>query len=488
MRLLDRYLLRELLTPLGFCLGGFLVFWVAFEMLGDLEDFQQQQVPLVGVLQLYWLRLPELLLTVVPFALLLALLHTLTGLAKHHELTAIRAAGVSLWRICAPYFAVGVLAGGALFALNEYWMPDAKEREEHLRLAWKGQARTAESAWQRNVNFQNNTDGHNWNIGAFNPVTGELRQPRVALFLSRAGHREIHADAVRWTNGYWLLANGVEILHRREEDTAPARKAKRLLTTAEMGGSLAEVSRWEGRSLWLTNEVLTNGYVVLTNLVRADSAKTTAWELGWLRPDTGEGGALRFRGPLGERARRLVFADAGVWTNGSWTFFGVQEFLYRSATDDNYLDQTNAVLALPELNEHPAMLRSELRVGSILNAAKLARRPLLGSREILDYLHLHPELPARDRAVLETQLQARYAGPWTCLVVVLIAIPFGAQSGRRNLFYGVAGSLVIAFSYFVLQTVGFALGQGNQVPSWLGAWLPNLLFTVTGVVLMARVR
>ncbi len=29
MRLHDRYLFRELLTPLAYCLGGFLVFWIA---------------------------------------------------------------------------------------------------------------------------------------------------------------------------------------------------------------------------------------------------------------------------------------------------------------------------------------------------------------------------------------------------------------------------------------------------------------------------
>ena len=29
IRLLDRYLLRELLIPLGYCLSGFLIFWIS---------------------------------------------------------------------------------------------------------------------------------------------------------------------------------------------------------------------------------------------------------------------------------------------------------------------------------------------------------------------------------------------------------------------------------------------------------------------------
>ena len=74
MRLLDRSLLRELLRPLIVCRGGFLVFRVAFDLLGDLDDLNQQRVTFAGVAELYWIRLPELLLTVLPFALLLALL------------------------------------------------------------------------------------------------------------------------------------------------------------------------------------------------------------------------------------------------------------------------------------------------------------------------------------------------------------------------------------------------------------------------------
>lgn len=92
------------------------------------------------------------------------------------------------------------------------------------------------------------------------------------------------------------------------------------------------------------------------------------------------------------------------------------------------------------------------------------------------------------RAWLETQLHARIAAPWTCLVVVLIAVPFAVPSGRQNLFYGVAGSIAIAFVFFVLQRVGFALGQNGRMVPWLAAWLPNLFFALTGLILTARAR
>jgi len=90
--------------------------------------------------------------------------------------------------------------------------------------------------------------------------------------------------------------------------------------------------------------------------------------------------------------------------------------------------------------------------------------------------------------VLLTKFYGRLAAPWTCLVVVLIAIPFGAPSGRRNLFYGVAGSIFIAFTFFVLQKVCPALGMTGFLPAWLAAWLPNFIFAAAGIVLTQRTR
>ena len=108
--------------------------------------------------------------------------------------------------------------------------------------------------------------------------------------------------------------------------------------------------------------------------------------------------------------------------------------------------------------------------------------------EILNYLRLHRSLSRTDASWLYTKLQGRLAAPWTCLVVVLIAIPFGAASGRRNVFVGVASSLVICFMYFVLEQLSLALGTGGYLPPWLAAWLPNMAFGLPGVWMTARVR
>ncbi len=61
MRLLDRYLLRELLTPLGYCLGGFLLLWITSDLLRQLDDFQAARLGMWDVIEFYAVTCPEFL-------------------------------------------------------------------------------------------------------------------------------------------------------------------------------------------------------------------------------------------------------------------------------------------------------------------------------------------------------------------------------------------------------------------------------------------
>ena len=101
MRLLDRYLLRELLVPLAYCLGGFLIFYIAFDLIFQINRFLDAHLLFWDIVEYYVVTLPELLVEqVLPVSLLLALLYATTNHSRYNELTAIRAAGVGLWRRC----------------------------------------------------------------------------------------------------------------------------------------------------------------------------------------------------------------------------------------------------------------------------------------------------------------------------------------------------------------------------------------------------
>ena len=375
MRLLDRYLLRELLVPLGFCLWGFLLLWISSDLFAKLGDFQKKGLAGRDIAEYYVVVLPEFLVLVLPIALLLAMLYALTNHARHQEITAIRAAGLSLWRISVPYLGVGFLASLALFVVNEFWVPSSDARAEAILK--RHQAADPHAPGRNeypNLCFDNTRDGRTWIIAVYNTETGEMIGPKV--------------------------------------------------------------------------------YPILP-----DSSKP--WEL------------------RAERARRI---------DGVWTFYNVHTFKQAKEPNEPPVPalQTN-VLAIPEFHETPEEINSEIKIrdNMTLRAAKKADVPI---KDLLNYLRLHPHPKRSDQYWLHTKLQGRLAAPWTCIVVVLIAIPFGAAGGRRNVYVGVASSIVICFTYFVLLQLGLALGTSGRMSAWLAAWLPNLVFGLAGLWMTARVR
>ena len=163
MRLLDRYLLRELLTPFGYCLGGFLIFWISFDLFNELHELLENKLRVGDIVEYYVVKSPEFIVEILPVALLLALLYTLTNLSRHHEITAIRAAGVSLWRLSVPYFGVGLAASTASFAMNEFWVPDSADRAEQiLDRRLRSQDKPADHDVVRDLGFSNAGGGRTW--------------------------------------------------------------------------------------------------------------------------------------------------------------------------------------------------------------------------------------------------------------------------------------------------------------------------------------
>jgi lipopolysaccharide export system permease protein len=127
MKLLDRYILRELVGPFIFGVGVVLMLFegsVIFQVLNTLD----QSVSVWGLARVLLFKIPYLLVWSAPVATLFASAFAINRLGRDNEVTCIRGAGVSLRRICAPIAAVGLFASIASFVANERLVPWAERQ------------------------------------------------------------------------------------------------------------------------------------------------------------------------------------------------------------------------------------------------------------------------------------------------------------------------------------------------------------------------
>ncbi len=133
MKLIDKYLLKELLIPLAYCLGGFAMVLVISELFGDVNRILDANPPWYIIMRYYLAILGPALQFLAPSSLMLATLYTLFGLTRNSELIAMRASGVSIYRIMMPFLWVGIAMTAATAALNEFWVPHTFEWAENIR-------------------------------------------------------------------------------------------------------------------------------------------------------------------------------------------------------------------------------------------------------------------------------------------------------------------------------------------------------------------
>ena len=131
LRKLDRYVFAQFVRLFVVMAIGFPILLDVTDLAQRLEEYLTRQIPArdLALSYVYWI--PDSLFMVLPAAVLMATVFTVTSLTRHAELTAAKASGVSFFRMVAPIFIGATLALGLDGALGAA-APKANQRRSEL--------------------------------------------------------------------------------------------------------------------------------------------------------------------------------------------------------------------------------------------------------------------------------------------------------------------------------------------------------------------
>ncbi|HXZ81968.1 MAG TPA: LptF/LptG family permease [Terriglobales bacterium] len=134
--LLDDYILRDFAVYLGMIVGTFLILLLVFTFFELLKDITRVPLALVGE---YLLTVtPYFLYNTTPISMLLAVLVTFGLLQKSNEVTAMKATGVSIYRVVMPVLMLAAVVAVGLFFFDQLYLPQLNKRQDSLRNQIKG--------------------------------------------------------------------------------------------------------------------------------------------------------------------------------------------------------------------------------------------------------------------------------------------------------------------------------------------------------------
>jgi lipopolysaccharide export system permease protein len=168
-----------------------------------------------------------------------------------------------------------------------------------------------------------------------------------------------------------------------------------------------------------------------------------------------------------------IFADKAKWWDNRWVFYGINRTV---RSPDGRFQVENLPSAVVPLKQSPADFDRVEQVAKEMNLTQLGA-----------YI---------DKLIEEGQSPNRYLVDWhdkisfplVCLIMAALSVPFAVKVNPRGggVAVGLALSLLVAFSYWIVHSMFIALGHGAYIPPIMAAWAANLVFGLAATILLLQ--
>ncbi|MBI1723363.1 MAG: LptF/LptG family permease [Gemmatimonadetes bacterium] len=132
LRVLDAYLAGEFLKIFGVTVIGFPLVTIMFNLTDNIDRYLSRNIAGKNIALAYVYFFPEQIFLITPAAVLFATVFSIGAFARHSEIIAAKASGVSFHRLVAPVFGLAALASVLTFFLGEIAPLANERRSEYL--------------------------------------------------------------------------------------------------------------------------------------------------------------------------------------------------------------------------------------------------------------------------------------------------------------------------------------------------------------------
>jgi lipopolysaccharide export system permease protein len=195
VRLLSRYLLRQLVAPFLFGLAALTSLMLLSQIAKKFGALVGKGLPWGVIAEVFALSLPFIVAMTLPMAVLLAVLYAFSHLAADNEITAMRASGISVYQILTPVLAWGVVMAAINFAFVDQVLPRTNARLRGLLIDIGRKKPTLELREQ--VINEVPPSQYFLRAGRIDAATGRLKDITIYDMGGETSRRIIYADSGR---------------------------------------------------------------------------------------------------------------------------------------------------------------------------------------------------------------------------------------------------------------------------------------------------
>jgi lipopolysaccharide export system permease protein len=464
VRLLDRYLLRQLVAPFCFALAALTSLMLLGQIAKKFGALVGKGLPWSVIGEVFALSLPFIIAMTLPMAVLLAVLYAFSHLAADNEITAMRANGISVYQVLTPVLLWGIFMAGLNFAFVDQVLPRTNARLRSLLIDIGRKKPTFELREQ--VINEVPPSKYFLRASRIDPATGRLRGVTIYDVGGEASRRIIYADS-----GSMAYAEGQTDLSLRLYDGSihqyrPAEPTRFQLTyfavnDIRVKNVFDELQRNTSESVRGDREMSTCEMIAVIQDARREQVEA--------RRDRSE----------------LVLSDLRV-------LLGLPELPPSASPPPDstgrgycgWLESLQAIF-LPGTVEAQAPAQAKPGPPPVRTAPR-SRVNLSNWSEVATAADRVREADRRaDRYAVE--VHKKWAISLACISFVIVGVVMALRFPRGGIGLVIGAGLLVFSIHYVGLTAGESLADRGHMSPWLAMWSPNIVLTVLGVLGLIRV-
>ncbi|MBI5144577.1 MAG: LptF/LptG family permease, partial [Candidatus Omnitrophica bacterium] len=212
MRILDRYILKSVLSIFIGCLLTFIFLYVIIDIFSHLEDLLKQKIHFDIILQYYSSSFPFIFVQVTPIACLLATIYTFAKLNRDNEIIAMRSAGLSIFDVTKTVFIFGIITSVMVFLVNDRLVPQSQVLNQKIKTFMESGRKRSEQKEEEVINnlCMYGIKNRLFFVTKFSPTSETMEGITI---LEHNEHQDITkkivANKAKFVDGIWLFSQSI---------------------------------------------------------------------------------------------------------------------------------------------------------------------------------------------------------------------------------------------------------------------------------------
>jgi lipopolysaccharide export system permease protein len=206
MKIIDRYIAKEFLKLFALVLVSFTILYLIVDFFGRIRMFLSNDATARQIILHFGFGIPQIISHTIPVAVLLATLIAFGTFSRNNEVVAMRANGISIYRMTLPVLVLGIAISGAAFFFNEFVTPLANHKAKYIEFVEVKKQRRMGAFSQNQIWYRSRNAIYNFAL--FVPERNILKGVTIHHFDPDFNLvMRIDAKEASWNSDRWILSD-----------------------------------------------------------------------------------------------------------------------------------------------------------------------------------------------------------------------------------------------------------------------------------------